>query len=82
MLNVTRNENNALLEATLEMPAEMLVHHNELTFEFIGHYTLQCEDPSHSTLWSHVDANSTIELAGNPCCLCRTTSSVSAAAVL
>ncbi len=63
-LNVTRSENNALLQADLTMPAEMLVHQNELTFEFIGHYTLQCEDPSHSTLWSHVDSTSTIELAG------------------
>ena len=63
-LTATRNENNALLEATLTMPAEMLVHDNELTFEFIGHYTLKCEDPSHSTLWSHVDSNSSIELAG------------------
>ncbi|MDE3106385.1 MAG: cellulose biosynthesis cyclic di-GMP-binding regulatory protein BcsB, partial [Acidobacteriota bacterium] len=42
----------------------MLVHDNELTFEFIGHYTMNCEDPSHSTLWSHVDTTSTIELAG------------------
>jgi len=57
-------ENSALLVATLTLPAEMLVHTNELTFEFIGHYTMNCEDPSHSTLWSHVDANSTIELAG------------------
>jgi len=63
-LNVTRNESGALLEATLIMPADMLVHDNELTFEFIGHYTFQCEDPSHSTLWSHVDSSSTIELAG------------------
>ena len=59
-----RSENNALLEAVLTMPAEMLVHSNDLTFEFVGHYTLKCEDPSHSTLWSHVDNNSTIELAG------------------
>ena len=64
-LNVTRNESGALLEATLTMPADMLVHNNELTFEFIGHYTFQCEDPSHSTLWSHVDTSSTIELAGS-----------------
>ena len=64
VLNLTRNENNALLQADLVMPAEMLVHLNQLTFEFIGHYTLQCEDPSHSTLWSHVDSSSTIELAG------------------
>jgi cellulose synthase (UDP-forming) len=61
---VTRNENNALLEATLTLPAEMLVHKNELTFEFVGHYTMQCEDPSNTTLWSHVDTSSTIELAG------------------
>jgi cellulose synthase (UDP-forming) len=64
-LIVTRNENNALLEATLTIPAEMLVHDNELTFEFVGHYTMQCEDPSHSTLWSHVDNTSTIELTGS-----------------
>ena len=60
-----RHENNALLESTLTLPAEMLVHHNELTFEFVGHYAMKCEDPSHSTLWSHVDNNSTIELAGS-----------------
>jgi len=64
-LSATReNERNALLEATLTLPANLLARSNQLTFEFIGHYTMQCEDPSHSTLWSHVDANSTIELAG------------------
>ncbi len=63
--NVTRNENNTLLEATLTLPAEMLVRNNQLTFEFIGHYTLECEDPSHTTLWSHVDPTTTIELAGS-----------------
>ncbi len=57
-------QNSALLETTLTLPAEMLVHDNELTFEFIGHYTLDCEDPSHSTLWADVDNDSTIELAG------------------
>ena len=64
VLNVTRNETSAVLEANLTMPADMLVHDNELSFEFVGHYTYQCEDPSNSTLWSHVDASSTIELAG------------------
>jgi cellulose synthase (UDP-forming) len=63
--NGARNENNAMLEATVSVPAEMLVRDNQLTFEFVGHYTMECEDPSHTTLWSHVDATSTIELAGN-----------------
>ncbi len=63
-VSITRSENSAIFEATLTMPAEMLVHQNELNFEFIGHYTTQCEDPSSSALWSHVDTTSTIELAG------------------
>jgi cellulose synthase (UDP-forming) len=61
---VVHMENSALLVATITMPAEMLVHDNELTFEFIGHYTLNCEDPSNSTLWSQVDPTTSIELAG------------------
>jgi cellulose synthase (UDP-forming) len=63
--NAPRVESNALLETTVTLPAEMLVRDNQLTFEFVGHYTMECEDPSHTTLWSHVDSNSTIELAGN-----------------
>ena len=63
-VTVARNESSAMLEATLTMPAEMLVHQNELNFEFVGHYTTQCEDPSSSALWSHVDTTSTIEIAG------------------
>ena len=62
--HITQDENGALLEANLTLPAEMLVHDNQLTFEFIGHYTMECEDPTHTTLWSHVDPTSTIELAG------------------
>jgi cellulose synthase (UDP-forming) len=54
----------ALLETTLTLPAEMLVHDNELKFEFIGHYTTDCEDPSHSTLWTDIDNDSTLELSG------------------
>jgi cellulose synthase (UDP-forming) len=57
-------ENSKQQEADLEIPAELLVHDNELTFEFIGHYTEQCEDPSHSTLWADVDKDSSIELSG------------------
>ena len=61
---IAHDQNSAMIEATLQMPADMLVHDNELTFEFVGHYTTQCEDPSNSTLWADVDKDSTIELAG------------------
>ncbi len=63
---VTRNQSGTLLEANFALPADMLVHNNELTFEFVGHYTSQqCEDPTSSTLWAHVDSTSTISLAGS-----------------
>ncbi len=64
---VTDNGSGAILErhGAVQMPAEMLVRDNQLTFEFIGHYTLNCEDPSHSTLWSRIDSTSTIELGGS-----------------
>jgi cellulose synthase (UDP-forming) len=63
--NGVRNENNSLLETTLTLPADKLGRDNELTFEFVGHYALKCEDPSNFTLWSHVDNNSTVDLAGS-----------------
>ena len=55
-----------LLEATVALPADLLAHDNQLTFEFIGHYALQCEDPANSTLWSEIDTHSTMELTGTP----------------
>jgi cellulose synthase (UDP-forming) len=61
---IAHDQGNSLIEATITMPAEMLVHDNELTFEFVGHYTTDCEDPSNSTLWADVDNDSTIELTG------------------
>jgi len=63
-VTVTRNQSTALLETDLLLPAEMLLRSNQLQFEFIGHYTLQCEDPSNTTLWSQIDATSTVELSG------------------
>ncbi len=53
------------LESRLTLPPDLLVHDNQLTFQFIGHYATQCEDPTNSTLWSRIDTNSTIELAGS-----------------
>ncbi|MDQ2832667.1 MAG: UDP-forming cellulose synthase catalytic subunit [Acidobacteriota bacterium] len=57
-------EHGELQEATVSLPAGTLAHDNVLTFEFVGHYTTKCEDPSHSALWSSVDNNSTLEFAG------------------
>ncbi|HEU5342389.1 UDP-forming cellulose synthase catalytic subunit [Edaphobacter sp.] len=59
-----RTEASPLLEAAVTLPAELLSRDNDLTFEFVGHYKANCEDPANSTLWSHIDAASSIEFAG------------------
>ncbi|HEX4038174.1 MAG TPA: UDP-forming cellulose synthase catalytic subunit [Acidobacteriaceae bacterium] len=56
---------NAMQEADLVIPAELLVRNNQLTFEFIGHYAQSCEDPTSSVLWAHVDPYTRISFSGD-----------------
>jgi cellulose synthase (UDP-forming) len=52
-------------EADFTIPAELLVHTNSLTIQFIGHYTMVCEDPANTTLWSRVHGSTQLELQGD-----------------
>jgi cellulose synthase (UDP-forming) len=52
-------------EAEFTIPAELLVHNNTLTFEFIGHYTMVCEDPANTTLWSRIHLNTYLDIQGD-----------------
>ncbi len=52
-------------EAEFDIPTELLVHNNTLTMEFIGHYTMVCEDPANTTLWARVHRNTFIDIRGD-----------------
>lgn len=39
---------------------------NRLSLQFIGHYTLDCEDPFHSSLWLNVSNLSTVQFTVTP----------------
>ncbi len=52
-------------EAILNIPPELLVHNNALTFEFIGHYTMSCEDPASTSLWVRIHRNTSLETRGD-----------------
>jgi cellulose synthase (UDP-forming) len=52
-------------EASITVPAELMKHENHLAFEFIGHYSTQCEDPANATVWAQIDPSSMIELSGS-----------------
>jgi len=52
-------------EAEFVIPPELLVHSNTLTIQFIGHYTMVCEDPANTTLWARVHRNTYIDIQGD-----------------
>ncbi len=52
-------------EGEFTIPPELLVHNNTLTVEFIGHYTMVCEDPANTTLWSRVHRNTFLDIRGD-----------------
>lgn len=39
---------------TIPINPALFTSRNRLNFRFIGHYTRECEDPLHSTLWSNI----------------------------
>lgn len=49
-------------EVELEIPPAYFADYNRLQFQFIGHYTLDCEDPEHSSLWAEVSGTSSLHL--------------------
>ena len=53
------------VEQTFDIPTELLVHNNSLTFQFIGHYSLQCEDPANTTLWSRINNATFLDIQGD-----------------
>jgi cellulose synthase (UDP-forming) len=52
-------------EAEFNIPSDLLVHNNTLTVEFIGHYTMVCEDPANTTLWARVHRNTYLDIRGD-----------------
>ncbi len=52
-------------EGEFTIPPELLVHNNALTIQFIGHYTMVCEDPANTTLWARVHRNTFLDIQGD-----------------
>ena len=52
-------------EAEFNIPPELLVHNNALTIEFVGHYTMSCEDPANTALWTRVHRNTYLDIQGD-----------------
>jgi cellulose synthase operon protein B len=50
----------------IPLDAQYFTDYNQLRFDFIGHYTLECEEPKHTSLWASISDRSEIELQVRP----------------
>jgi hypothetical protein len=50
----------------LDIPVKLITEFNRLSIQFIGHYTLNCEDPLHSSLWARISNDSVLAIQSTP----------------
>lgn len=53
------------MEAVFDIPPDLLVHNNALRFDFIGHYTMSCEDPANTTIWARIHRATYLDIDGD-----------------
>jgi len=53
-------------ETVVDLPSQLITQFNNLNVQLIGHYTMECEDPLHSSLWANISNRSTLELTVTP----------------
>ncbi len=53
-------------QRVIPLPVPALREFNRLNLQLIGHYTLSCEDPVHSSLWANINPDSALELTVVP----------------
>lgn len=58
-----------LQKQTVEIPARLITEFNRLGVQFIGHYTMGCENPVHSSLWAKVSNESSLQIRTAPLAL-------------
>ena len=58
-----------LQQQVIDIPPHLVTEFNRLTLQLIGHYTMMCEDPMHSSLWAKVSNTSALELETTPIAL-------------
>lgn len=59
----------SLQQQSVQIPTHLITEFNRLTLQLIGHYTMQCEDPLHSSLWAKVSNGSQLQIQTTPLAL-------------
>ncbi|WGK90726.1 cellulose biosynthesis cyclic di-GMP-binding regulatory protein BcsB [Pseudomonas migulae] len=56
----------AMQKQVVEIPAHLITEFNRLSLQFVGHYSMSCEDPQHSSLWARISNNSQLDIQVSP----------------
>ncbi len=59
---VPREQAGKNLQREIDIPPRLITEFNRLNIELIGHYTRDCEDPAHTSLWANVGNDSVLDL--------------------
>lgn len=63
---VPKDQAGTNLTREIVIPPRLITEFNRLNLQLIGHYTMECEDPAHSSLWANISNNSVLELTVSP----------------
>jgi hypothetical protein len=66
LLPITKETAGRPLVRDIDIDPRLVADFNRLTLQFVGHYTAECEDPLHTSLWTDVSGNSQILLGIRP----------------
>ncbi|MFZ5503471.1 MAG: cellulose biosynthesis cyclic di-GMP-binding regulatory protein BcsB [Pseudomonadota bacterium] len=66
MVVVTEENRGRKITQDVEIDPRMFTDFNQIRFDLIGHYTEDCEDPLHTSLWTEVSGSSRLELTIQP----------------
>ena len=65
-LALPKDKAGQLQQQVVEIPAHLITEFNRLGLQFIGHYTLSCEDPMHSSLWAKISNTTQLGIDVSP----------------
>jgi hypothetical protein len=65
-IDVPKNTAGTALQRTIALPPYLFTSNSKLRLQLIGHYTTQCEDPLHSSLWANISNDSTLSIDTQP----------------
>ena len=65
-LPVSVEEAGRPVERDVAIDPRLVTDYNRVNLQLIGHYTRECEDPDHTSLWANIDSASYLELGWLP----------------